>query len=172
MALDEIWQSVDGYEGLYLVSTYGRVLSAPRSGTKKEWHFLTPHFVAGYVQYQPVKDNKKKEYKAHRLVAKAFLPNPDDKLEVNHIDGDKHNNRIDNLEWATTSENQVHAHYVLGKGIKAIKQLARNGNYIRTWRSIKEASATLGIDASDISNASRGKRLSAGGYKWQPLEVE
>lgn len=172
MALDEIWQSVDGYEGLYLVSTYGRVLSAPRSGTKKEWHFLAPHLVCGYVQYELSKSNKTKSYKAHRLVAEAFLPNPERKREVNHIDGNKHNNKLDNLEWSTTSENQIHAHYKLGKGIKAVKQLSKDGKLIKVWRSIKEASLSLGIDRSDISNASRGKRLSAGGYKWQPLEVK
>ena len=172
MALDEIWQSVDGYEGLYLVSTYGRVLSAPRNGTKKEWHFLAPHYVQGYIQYELSKDNQSKEYKAHRLVAQAFLPNPEKKREVNHIDGDKHNNHLDNLEWATTSENQLHARYTLSKGIKAVKQLSKDGKLIKVWRSIKDASTLLGIDAPSISNASRGKRLSAGGYKWQPLEVQ
>ena len=172
MALKEIWHNVKGYEGLYLVSTYGRVLSAPRNGTKKEWHFLAPHFVGGYIQYELSKNNQSKEYKAHRLVAQAFLHNPEKKREVNHIDGNKHNNRLDNLEWATTSENQLHARYTLSNGIKAVKQLGKDGKLIKVWRSIKEASVSLGIDAPDISNASRGKRLSAGGYKWQPLEVK
>ena len=172
MALKEIWHNVKGYEGLYLISTYGRVLSAPRNGTKLEWHILAPHFVRGYIQYELSKNNQKKEYKTHRLVAQAFLYNPEKKREVNHIDGDKYNNRLDNLEWATTSENQIHAHYKLGKGIKAVKQLSKDGKLIKVWRSIKEASISLGIDGPDISNASRGKRLSAGGYKWQPLEVK
>lgn len=172
MALKEIWHNVKGYEGLYLISTYGRVLSAPRNGTKKDWHFLAPHFVGGYIQYQLSKDNIKREYKAHRLVAEAFLPNPGNKREVNHIDGNKHNNSVGNLEWATSSENQLHAYYELGKGIKAIKQLSKDGKLIKVWCSIKEASLSLDIDAPDISNASRGKRLSAGGYKWQPLEVK
>lgn len=172
MALDEIWQSVDGYEGLYLVSTYGRVLSAPRNGAKKEWHFLAPHYVQGYIQYELSKNNQSKEYKAHRLVAQAFLPNPEKKREVNHIDGDKHNNHLDNLEWVTTSENQLHARYTLSKGIKSVKQLSKDGKLIKVWQSIKDASISLGIDAPSISNASRGKRLSAGGYKWQPLEAQ
>lgn len=172
MALKEIWHNVKGYEGLYLISTYGRVLSAPRNGTKKDWHFLAPHFVGGYIQYELSKNNQSKEYKAHRLVAQAFLLNPEKKREVNHIDGDKYNNHLENLEWATTSENQLHANYELGKGIRAVKQLSKDGKLIKVWRSIKEASLSLDIDAPDISNASRGKRLSAGGYKWQPLEVE
>ena len=172
MALKEIWHNVKGYEGLYLISTYGRVLSAPRNGTKLEWHILAPHFVGGYVQYELSKSNKTKAYKAHRLVAEAFLPNPERKREVNHIDGDKHNNKLENLEWSTSSENQLHASYILGKGLKAVKQLSKDGELVKVWRSIKEASLSLGIDKSDISNASRGKRLSAGGYKWQPLEVK
>lgn len=172
MAQNEIWTDVKGYEGLYLISTYGRVLSAPRNGTKPEWHFLAPHFVGGYIQYELSKNNKSKAHKAHRLVATAFLYNPEKKREVNHIDGDKYNNKLDNLEWSTSSENQLHAFYELGKGIKAVKQLSKDGKLIKIWRSIKEASISLGIDGPDISNASRGKRLSAGGYKWQPLEVK
>lgn len=170
MALQEIWQNVRGYEGLYLISTYGRVLSAPRNGTKKEWHFLAPHCVQGYTQYELSKNNNVKSYKAHRLVAQAFLCNQDGKREVNHIDGDKQNNRLDNLEWATTSENQLHANYVLGKGIKPVKQLDKYGKLIKIWRSIKDASRSLGIDAPDISNAAAGKRKTAGGYIWQPLK--
>ena len=172
MALKEIWHNIKGYEGLYLISTYGRVLSAPRNGTKKEWHFLAPHYVQGYVQYLLSKNNQSKEYKAHRLVAQAFLLNPDKKREVNHIDGDKHNNHLDNLEWSTSSENQKHSFWVLGHGLRPVKQLNKDGTLIKVWRSIKDASIALDIDAPDISNASRGKRLSAGGYKWQPLEVE
>lgn len=172
MALREIWQNVRGYEGLYLISNFGRLLSAPRNGTKSEWHFMSPHFVGGYIQYVLSKNNHKKEFKAHRLVAEAFLPNSENKREVNHIDGDKYNNKLDNLEWSTSSENQLHAFYELGKGIKAVKQLSKDGKLIKVWRSIKEASISLGIDGPDISNASRGKRLSAGGYKWQPLEVK
>ena len=171
MAL-EIWENVQGYEGLYLISNLGRLLSAPRNGTKTYWHLIAPHYVGGYIQYELSKNNRKKFLKAHRLVAEAFLPNLENKREVNHIDGDKHNNRVDNLEWTTTSENQIHAHYKLGKGIKAVKQLTKDGQLIKVWRSIKEASKALDIDAPDISNASRGKRPSAGGFKWQPLEVK
>lgn len=172
MALKEVWSNIKGYEGLYLISTQGRVISAPRNGTKNEWHFLAPHFVRGYVQYQLVKDNAKKEYKAHRLVAEAFLSNPENKREVNHIDGDKSNNRVNNLEWATTSENQLHAARILGKGLKAVKQISKDGKLIKVWRSIKEASESLGIHAPDISKASCGKRKTAGGFVWQTIKKE
>ena len=131
---------------------------------------MSPHFVGGYIQYLLHKNNKGKELKAHRLVAEAFLPNPENKREVNHIDGDKHNNRVDNLEWATTSENQIHAHYELGKGIKAVKQLSKDGKLIKVWRSIREAGASLGIECGDISRVCSKRRLTAGGYKWQYVE--
>ena len=170
MALQEIWHNVRGYEGLYLISNFGRVLSAPRNGTKPEWHLLAPHFVGGYIQYELSKNNSVKAYKAHRLVAQAFLRNPDGKREVNHIDGDKHNNRVDNLEWATSSENQLHANYVLGKGLKPIRQLSKDGKLVKIWRCMKDASDALGICAADISNACANRRPSAGGYKWQLLK--
>lgn len=131
---------------------------------------MSPHFVGGYIQYLLHKDNKGKEFKAHRLVAEAFLPNPENKREVNHIDGDKHNNCVDNLEWATTSENQRHAFYVLGKGLRAVKQLDKDDNLIKIWRSIKEAGESLGIQRSDINKVCLKERGTAGGYKWRYAE--
>lgn len=166
MAL-EIWENVQGYEGLYLISNLGRLLSAPRNGTKLYWHMIAPHYVGGCIQYQLSKDNIKREYKAHRLVAEAFLPNPGNKREVNHIDGNKHNNSVGNLEWATSSENQIHAYYTLKKGIKPVKQLSKDGGLIRIWESIKEAAKELNICSGDISRAANNKRYTAGGYKWQ-----
>lgn len=163
----EEWRDVKGYEGLYEVSNLGRVKSLPRNGTIPEEHLMKPHFVCGYVQYELTSKNKKKGLKAHRLVAEAFLPNPLNKREVNHIDGDKHNNRLDNLEWATSSENQLHSFYTLGKQLVGVLQCARDGKLIKRWRSIKEASVTLGIDAPSISNACRGNRKTAGGYVWK-----
>ena len=166
MALKEIWHNVKGYEGLYLISTYGRILSAPRDGTKKEWHFLAPHYVRGYIQYELSKNNVTKAYKAHRLVAAAFLRNPYDKREINHIDGDKHNNRVDNLEWATSSENQKHASYVLGIRVKPVRQFTKDGKLVRVWNSIQEAGNALNICAANISRACANDKYSAGGYKW------
>ena len=131
---------------------------------------MSPRNVGGYIQYELSKNNRKKFFKAHRLVAIAFLPNPENKREVNHIDGNKHNNRVDNLEWATTSENQLHANYVLGKGLKAVRQLTKDGEPVKIWRSIKEASDALNICAADISKSCANKRNSAGGYKWQLLK--
>lgn len=169
MAL-EIWENVQGYEGLYLISNLGRLLSAPRNGTKLYWHMIAPHYVGGYIQYALSKHNRIKEFKAHRLVAEAFLPNPGNKREVNHIDGNKHNNSVDNLEWATTSENQTHSFWVLKNGLRPVKQLSKDGGLIKIWESIKEAGEELHICTGDISRAASNKRHTAGGYKWQFAE--
>lgn len=170
MPKKEIWDNVKGYEGLYLISSKGRLLSAPRNGTKKEWHIVAPHFVGGYIQYTLSKNNIKKEYKAHRLVASAFLPNRLHKPEVNHIDGNKHNNNLENLEWATSSENQLHAFYTLKKQLKSVIQIGKDGKSIKTWEAIKQASKELKISAADISKAAAGKRKSAGGFLWKLAE--
>lgn len=102
----EIWRDICGYEGLYQVSNFGRV---------KSLHFGREKLLkagvsnTGYANVTLKKNTTKKTFHVHVLVAKAFLPNPDEKREVNHIDGDKQNNRVENLEWVTSSENTRHA---------------------------------------------------------------
>lgn len=114
---NEIWKDIEGYEGLYQVSTYGNIKSLPkvrRNGTgtyiQKEKLLKPSNTSTGYKKVELCKDGKRKSFKVHRLVAIAFIPNPDNKPEVNHIDGNKINNNIDNLEWVTSSENSVHAY--------------------------------------------------------------
>ena len=117
MIQDEVWKDVEGYEGLYQVSTCGNVKSLPkvrRNGTgtyiQKERLLKPSNTSTGYKKVELCKDGKRKGFKVHRLVAIAFIPNPDNKPEVNHIDGNKINNNIDNLEWVTSSENSIHAY--------------------------------------------------------------
>ena len=109
----EVWKPIAGYEGLYEVSTYGRVRRIFRYG-RPYITLCKPKITRdGYFESTLVKDNKSKSIRTHRLVATAFCDNPDGKKEVNHIDGDKLNNFAENLEWCTSSENQIHA-YRLG----------------------------------------------------------
>lgn len=112
----EIWHWVVGYEGLYMVSSLGNVMGVPKKTTYG--HMLAQKETpvgSGYYSVCLCKDGIQKHYRVHRLVAQAFIPNLDNKPEVNHKDGNRSNNRVDNLEWATRSENETHAFHVLGK---------------------------------------------------------
>ena len=102
----EIWRDICGYEGLYQVSNFGRVKSL-RFGREKLLKVGVSN--TGYANVSLIKNKSKKTFHVHVLVAVTFLPNPENKREVNHIDGDKQNNRVENLEWVTGSENTRHA---------------------------------------------------------------
>jgi hypothetical protein len=102
----EEWKDIEGYEGLYQVSNHGRVKSFKYGKEKILKGSIT---TKGYLQVYLHKDNKIKRFNGHRLIAIHFIPNPDNKPQVNHIDGNKLNNNISNLEWNTQSENLNHA---------------------------------------------------------------
>lgn len=121
--MEEVWRDMKDYKGLYQVSNLGRVRSldkivnsANQYGAvytrKRKGKILKP-FIDGKGNYLQVtfytEGTNKRNYLVHRLVAQEFIPNPDNKLEVNHIDGNKLNNSIDNLEWVTAKENMQHA---------------------------------------------------------------
>jgi HNH endonuclease/NUMOD4 motif len=100
----EIWKDINGYEGRYKISNFGRVWSV------RNKVLLSPYVTKSYLCVSFIASGKKKNYKVHRLVAIHFIDNPKEKTEVNHIDGDKLNNHYKNLEWCTRSENMKHAH--------------------------------------------------------------
>ncbi|WP_195252061.1 NUMOD4 domain-containing protein [Hoylesella timonensis] len=105
---NEEWKEAVGFCGNYLVSNFGRVRSMVYGGHRGQILSITKHR-QGYAQVKLSKDGEPKSYLIHRLVGKAFIPNPQHKKTINHIDGNKANNHVNNLEWATQSENNKHA---------------------------------------------------------------
>lgn len=107
----EEWKDIEGYEGLYQVSNLGNVRALKFYHSRNNVHLLKPTVNKyGYCVVCLHKDKKVKQYRVHRLVAIAFLPNPDNLPYVNHIDCDKTNNSLTNLEWCTQSENVKHGY--------------------------------------------------------------
>lgn len=132
----EEWKDIEGYEGMYQVSNLGRVRSFKkyREGRILK-SFPDPN---GYLKVSLSKNNKLKNHRVHRLVAIHFIPNPQNKSQVNHIDGNKQNDNVNNLEWSTPSENGKHAYKIgLSKGRLNSKPTQQTRNKISKSRKGK-----------------------------------
>lgn len=163
----EIWKDVIGYEGLYKISNLGRVKSFVRCTEGKILNILFDK--KGYPKSHLTKDGKTKYVNIHRLVAKAFITNTENKPCINHIDGNKENNSVDNLEWSTYSENNKHA-YDNGLRRKTkikIEQYSLDGKFIKEWDSALDVQNELKIAKSNIASVCKGKRKTTGGYIWK-----
>jgi len=156
------WKEIPGYEGLYLISSDGDILSLPKMSRKKA-KLLKPCLRGDCVKYQFVrlsKDGKTEKFSLHRLVAMAFLPNPEELPEVNHKDKNPMNNKVENLEWCTRQYNIEH-----GKN-KAVYQM-NGGHVVNRFQSITHASESTGIGRRNINNVLKGWAVNAGGYQWK-----
>ena len=111
----EEWKDIKGFEGAYQISNQGRVRSLPRQGTRTTESRSISYTHDGYAKVRLIFCGKDKTARIHRLVAEAFIPNPNGKETVNHKDGNKKNNAVENLEWADRSEQMLHAYK---KGLK------------------------------------------------------
>ena len=170
----EIWKDIAGYEGLYQVSNLGRVKSLGNNKNSKE-KILKPFFNRdGYLLVNLCKEGKSKQYRVHRLVAQAFILNPEDKPEVNHKDEDKTNNKVENLEWVTSKENCNYGTSTERSGKSQTNGKKRSkpiyGINVKTnekieFPSTREAGRSS-FDQSTIVKCLKGRCKSHKGYKW------
>lgn len=159
----EHWKSVVGFEGLYEVSDQGRVKSLNYNHTGKDKILKPVKGHSCYLQVSLWKDGKTRNLRVHRLVAEAFIPNPNNLETVNHKDEVKTNNVASNLEWMSRADNKRYS------ANKSVQMFDRQGNLLATFPSTMEAKRVTGINQSCISKCCRGKLKYAGGFVWKYL---
>lgn len=190
----EIWKDIKGFESLYQVSNLGRIKSLskfinnnPKSKTigfySKEKNLKPTKSNSGYLYVVIYKKSKKYTLFIHRLVAQAFIPNPDNLPQVDHLDGNKLNNNVDNLEWVTSKEN-INRAWKMGlykprsenkgklnnysKSIrKKVLQYDLQGNLINSYNSTREASRITNYNNGNINNCCNNKQKTAYGFIWK-----
>lgn len=163
-------RDIKNYEGLYAITDDGRI-----------WSYISRRFITGsvnnkgYVRVDLYKEGKRKSFAIHRLVLETFKPVEGmEKLQANHIDENKLNNNLSNLEWTTPRENTLYSSYKWKdkkKGsVKPVAQYDLDGKLIATYKSQSEAARQTGINRYCISNVFRGHRHTAGGYYWRYVD--
>ena len=180
--MEEIWKDIEGYEGYYQVSNLGRVKSLERTINHKTCYGGLYHIKErilklkiekdGYFRIGLKKGKIKKYYRVNRLVAQAFIPNPNNYPIVNHKDENPLNNNVDNLEWCTQKYNVNYGNGISKRKKKIsikINQYDLDGNFIKTWGSIKDAARYYNGNTK-ICQCCKGKVKTAAGYKWKYAE--
>ena len=196
----EIWKDIEGFEGLYQVSTQGRIKSVERyiKSSGNTYRFAKERIMKqqinhkGYPSILLHKESVPYPRVVHRLVAMAFIPNPQNLPQVNHKDTNKLNNRVENLEWMTGEENMRHAFangcfkttikqieharknqkQIVEKRKRAVIMCSDTGEELKVFKSITDAEKETGIRNGDIVRVCKGSRRTAGGYVWKYKEGE
>lgn len=188
----EIWKDLVGYEGIYKVSSMGRVLTLEKEILTGFGNCLFKEKILkptlnenGYLIVNLTKDGKGKHVRVHRAVGMTFIPNPENKRTINHKNTIKTDNRVDNLEWATHGENHKHAYknglrvaFFLGKkgdlaiNTKAVSQYTKDGVYIDTYMSAVVAEQKTRVCHKHIGCVCKGNRKSTGGFVWRYAKKE
>ena len=177
--MEEIWKDIKGYEGIYQVSNMGRIKSLNRCDSNNHLLYgklLKPEkTIYGYHQITLCKNGKTQKYKIHRLVCTHFLPNPENKPYIDHINCNRTDNRVENLRWVTHKENMNNPLTTQKIGNansrthkKPIIQFSNNCDYIKLWKSATDIERELGISKVSVGACCKNKphHLTAGGYKW------
>ena len=175
----EIWKDVKDFEGYYQISNYGRVRSLDRYARignggyrlvkgKMLRHYYCP---GGYQQVNLARRQTATPKLIHRLVAEAFIPNPNNYPQVNHKDENKSNNHYANLEWCTPAYNANYGtrneRSRANRKTKAVNQYDVNGNFIKRGGCISDACRETGADVSAIIRVCQGRQITALGYVWE-----
>lgn len=174
----ELWKTIKDFPK-YKVSNLGRIKTELIRGKKVNKILSQKLTKKGYLEVTLYNNGIKGFKTVHRLVAEAFIPNSDNKPQVNHKNGIKTDNRVENLEWVTCKENVIHSYKTgLKKGIKGNKnkcskpivQLSLNNEKIKIWGSSMEIEKELGIDQASIIRCCRNKQKTSINYKWEYFE--
>lgn len=176
--MEEIWKDIEGYEGLYKVSNLGRVKSINRiiehkrlgTTTVQERILSAVDKGLGYMVVGLSKGGKRKTMRVHRLVAKAFIPNPKNFDLINHKDKNTSNNNVSKLEWCDYQYNNTYADHneLSSKSLsKPVLQYTMNGKFVARYYGAVEAEKKTGICRVCIRDCCRGKLQSSGGFRWK-----